>query len=170
MLSVLLICRVVGVVDLSHCWCWCQSVTLIVLLLVRSITTFVIVLLHYSQVPTWNPLCCCSFALFLCIASCYFYYMCLGEVLPPSHHLVGGKLVVHWVTIHLPLPSTHHCHLPSLVMLLVCCIIGVTVGSLCYLCHGDFYYPLTLPYTSGGAFMQWKIKGKKVASFHLKIK
>jgi hypothetical protein len=42
------------------------------------------------------------------------------------------------------------------------------VGLLCYLCSGDLYYPFTLPYASGG-FLQLKINGEKVESFHFYI-
>jgi hypothetical protein len=38
------------------------------------------------------------------------------------HHSTNGKLVVHYVVVHLPLPSTHHHHLPlsNVIVVLSC--------------------------------------------------
>jgi hypothetical protein len=60
--------------------------------------------------------------------------------------------MVHHDIVCLLLLGNRHCHLPSLVLLSIRCVVGVIVGSLHYLCLGE-YYPLPLPCTSGATPM-----------------
>ncbi len=79
---------------------------LLVVLLVHHVVSHVVGPLHCSKV---NPfVCCCSFALLVAIIiACG-----LVKYYPHHHNLVSGDLLVRHVVVLLPLPSTHHCHLP----------------------------------------------------------
>jgi len=60
----------------------------------------------------------------------------------PHHHcLEGGKLMVPCVIVCLSLLSNHHCHLPLIVLLSICRVVGVIVGSLRCLCFGELLPP-----------------------------
>jgi len=58
--------------------------------------------------------------LFICIVGCYSRCMFITCVLVRyylhCHHLASGELVVLHIVIHLSVPSTHHHHLPPMVL------------------------------------------------------
>jgi hypothetical protein len=87
--------------------------------------------------------------LFLCIISCYSYCLCFSRYYHHHHRIASDKLMVHHVVIHLLLWSTHHQHLPSLMLLLVCHVANVVIISLlCCLCHGEQFgkHMIKIPY------------------------
>lgn len=151
-----LVCCVVGrvanslccVIHLSHCWSQfvtlCYWFVMLVVLLVHHVGGP----LHCSQV---NPfVCCCSIALLVAIIITWG----LVKYYPHHHNLGSGDLLVRHVVVLLPLPSTHHCHLPFqccwFIMLFMPCW-GTTPPN-CLVHVVEFLY-------------DWKERGKKIYLF-----
>jgi len=99
----------------------------------------------------------CSFALLVviliaCVLIKYYHH---------RHCIASDKLMVHHVVIHLLLWSTHHYHLPSLVLLSVCRVANVLKISLFCFCAMVRYYPCPLSCAGGGAPLQSETKPQK---------
>jgi len=117
LLVLLLVCSNIGATCVSSCYLCCWFIMLLVLVIYCDVINT-----HLNHSP--------YVVVFFFVNNCYFHWMCVDKYYCHCHRSTSGKLVLHYVVVHLPLPSTLHHHLPPLMLLLFHHVDGVATSSI----------------------------------------